>query len=241
MSALGILLADGSLLYNATTIEYQREFAPGLTREPVGLFRRDPAARGQVVDTVGWFEGTEMFGAGDMGAVNPFAAELFYLRGPDGLYLAHSETGEVLRFDYRGRLQQRLQPALPRRTLSRADYNRYREDLLSRVESAEKPKFERFLAAVPRKANAPALSGLHVDRAGNLWLQHYRPRWEPQTRWTVVDAAGRTLGEVAGPEYFTPLEIGDDYLLGRRRDELDLQQLVLYDLAKAGAAEPLST
>jgi len=44
------------------------------------------------------------------------------------------------------------------------------------------------------------------------------------------------LGIVALPARFRALEFGGDYVLGVRRDELDVERLELYPLRPTGAA-----
>jgi hypothetical protein len=78
----------------------------------------------------------------------------------------------------------------------------------------------------------PALETIAVDDGGNLWVQEYEwPPGRPPT-WTVFDADGRFLGAVAFPERFTPYQIGDDFILGRWQDELDVEHVLLYELIK---------
>ena len=40
------------------------------------------------------------------------------------------------------------------------------------------------------------------------------------------------LGDVAMPPAFTVLEIGDDYVLGIHRDDLDVQRVQIYRMMK---------
>lgn len=52
------------------------------------------------------------------------------------------------------------------------------------------------------------------------------------SKWSVFDAGGRWLGEVAMAARFIPLEIGADYVLGRSRDADDVPHVVMYRLEK---------
>ena len=49
---------------------------------------------------------------------------------------------------------------------------------------------------------------------------------------SVFDSIGTLLGEVEAPLGFEPYHIGDDFLLGTWRDELDVEYVRLYSLHK---------
>lgn len=52
------------------------------------------------------------------------------------------------------------------------------------------------------------------------------------SKWSVFDAGGRWLGDVAMPPRMIPLEIGADYILGRSLDADDVPHAVMYRLDK---------
>jgi hypothetical protein len=62
--------------------------------------------------------------------------------------------------------------------------------------------------------------------------ERYRLPWDRGTQWDVVAPDGRWLGSIALPEGFRPFEIGSDYVLGSRVDELGVERLVLFGLIK---------
>jgi hypothetical protein len=70
-----------------------------------------------------------------------------------------------------------------------------------------------------------------ADAEGNLWVQDFSPG-EPPAGWSVFDPEGRFLGAVAMPDRFRPQQIGDDFILGVARDELDVERVQLYALEK---------
>ncbi len=67
---------------------------------------------------------------------------------------------------------------------------------------------------------------------GNVWVAEYRPPGHEQPRWLVFDGEYRMLGTVEIPPGFVVHEIGSDYVLGRARDEFDVEHIRLYDLIK---------
>jgi hypothetical protein len=71
-----------------------------------------------------------------------------------------------------------------------------------------------------------------VDGDGNLWVSAHHEFMRPQPRWTVLDRAGKLLGEVITPPGLTVYEIGADYVLGKQVDELDVERITLHRLIK---------
>jgi hypothetical protein len=89
-----------------------------------------------------------------------------------------------------------------------------------------------FYAEMPKPSVLPAYGGLEVDPDGNLWVRHYSTAADPVYKWTVFDSAGRMLGDVEFPTGLTVYEIGDDYVLGRWRDEMDIDFVRLHSLTR---------
>ena len=55
---------------------------------------------------------------------------------------------------------------------------------------------------------------------------------EGSPSWSVFDPEGRLLGTVVTPEDFAPKHIGDDFVLGVWKDEVDVERVRLYPLEK---------
>ena len=92
---------------------------------------------------------------------------------------------------------------------------------------------ERIGAPDPDRAppTMPAIWGIQVDEAGRLWVEPYRPRWEPRdSAWTVLDADGTLLGRVFLPPRFRPYHIGTDRVTGVWRDTMDVEYVRMYRL-----------
>ncbi len=75
-------------------------------------------------------------------------------------------------------------------------------------------------------------AGLKGDRAGNIWVPAHQIARDLATRWSVFDPDGRYLGDLTSPARFRVFEIGDDYVLGVWRDDLDVEYLRKYQLRK---------
>lgn len=71
-----------------------------------------------------------------------------------------------------------------------------------------------------------------VDRIGNLWVRAYQAPGDEYRTWHVFTADGAWLGAVTFPDRFSPLEIGDDFVLARFGDELDVEHVQIRELIK---------
>ncbi|HSG80741.1 MAG TPA: hypothetical protein VLC48_00715, partial [Gemmatimonadota bacterium] len=90
-----------------------------------------------------------------------------------------------------------------------------------------------MLISMPFPETLPAYGEYQVDAERNLWVKDFRRPGEEVTRWTVFDPEGAALGVVEMPARFEPYEIGSDFVLGRWRDELDIEHVRLYRLLKS--------
>jgi len=89
------------------------------------------------------------------------------------------------------------------------------------------------LNRVPNPTARPPYSRIALDRVGNLWVESGRTNGlEPESiEYLVFDPTGALLGAVALPP-IEVLEIGDDYVMGVYRDELEVQYLQVHELVK---------
>jgi len=63
-------------------------------------------------------------------------------------------------------------------------------------------------------------------------VEEYRRPGNDQPRWKIFDRDGVYLGVVETPPRFRICEVGSDYLLGRWRDDLDVEHVRMYQLVK---------
>ena len=83
----------------------------------------------------------------------------------------------------------------------------------------------RAVRDMPLVDSYPAFSGILSDRRGNLWVQE-----RESSVWTVFDQEGRVRGLVETPAGLRIFEIGQDYILGRSRDELGIEYVQVWAL-----------
>jgi len=91
----------------------------------------------------------------------------------------------------------------------------------------------RFVAEVPTPDSLPAVADLAMGEEGDLWVRRtLRSEIAGEATWDVFDSRGQLLGEVTLPGGFTPHEIGQDYVLGVRLDELFVPYVEMYALRR---------
>ena len=175
------------------------------------------------------------------------------LAGDDRRFFVSSPTSpEITEFTITGQQVRLLR--LPDRTTRTGDVaiEAYRAHVRAApgedgrpMSPAMRARFDQFLERAVYAERLPSFGSMIVDRAGNLWVQHYDYRSEFRTpgpvrtqtmtvpsRWDVLDESGRWLCTVDLPARFTPVEIGADYVAGVARDEDEVEQVRVYRLRK---------
>ncbi|MDE2806030.1 MAG: hypothetical protein OXN18_12885 [Gemmatimonadota bacterium] len=70
-----------------------------------------------------------------------------------------------------------------------------------------------------------------ADADGNVWLPSYRPAYpEEGSPYTVISPDGEWLGQVEAPPRFRILDVTGGLVLGVLRDEMDVQNVVVYEV-----------
>jgi len=98
-------------------------------------------------------------------------------------------------------------------------------------------QIRRQFQSLPVPEYFPAFGRIMTDAAGHLWVREYDlPDVERDAPlWTVFDAEGRVLGFVETPQGLAIYEIGEDYILGKVRDELRVEYVQLWPLTRSGS------
>ena len=89
-----------------------------------------------------------------------------------------------------------------------------------------------FSRSLPMPEFVPAYARMIVDAAGNIWLQRYYLDSEKERINDILAPDGRWLGTVTLPAGLWVLQVGPDFLLGWRRDESDVEHVVVHRLLK---------
>lgn len=227
--------ADGSFLIDATIPFWEGEPQTGIQLSRAGYYRL--SAAGAVLDTVGQFvQGQHYIEVDDRGMSSiglPFARRSATATGADRFYFGTSESYEIQAFRPDGQLEaliRRVHETLPVRPEDLSNYIRERQRYVS-GENARR-RMEAMFRGLPIPATMPAHGDMLLDVEGNLWVEDYQPAGTERPRWAVFSGGGRWLGTVELPARFEPFQIGVDFILGQRVDELDVQYLEVYRLIR---------
>ena len=104
--------------------------------------------------------------------------------------------------------------------------SRYPDDLMAE----QRKQYQ----SVPVAEYMPAFTSVIIDRLNHLWVEEYELPGEkrPGSLWTVFDPQGRVLGFVETPDGLDIFEIGEDYILGRFKDEFEVEYVQVWPLER---------
>lgn len=239
LNAVG-MLPDGSLvlrqLWGARAVAGAE--AAGLRRDPVAYVR---FTGGSSADTLAWVPGREVY-IQDEGGRGVMTTPLLphnsvgAVRG-DRLVVGSQDRFELDEYGADGRLLRRIRVPPGDLEVGPGDIDDYIDRYLRGVEPERRPAIRTMLEGLPPPGRRPAHGGLLVDRLGYLWVAEWTVLAEAPRQWTVLDPSGRWLGEVAMPGGFTPLDVGQDRVVGVMRDALDVEYVVAYPLDRGEGRE----
>jgi hypothetical protein len=232
------VFSDGMVLAKSPLI-----FAGGIEN---GLNRRDElfqthTATGEPVDSLGAFPGPDQFiesgGSGNRRYIA--VTSLPFGRSPAAAVyntqfcFGASDTYEIACYDRNGSLRRVVRRAVPPRPVTSADIEAYQAGELSQIDDADQRRdAERRYDEMPVPETMPAYTTFMFDGAGDLWVREFTVGEAATWPWTVFDPDGRMLGTVALPADFRVTQIGDDFVLGLWRDDLEVEHVRLYRLVK---------
>jgi len=236
------LLPDSRAVYTFRFFDFDDPPVPGeVRRDPVEVRVASPGDSAALL--VGEFPGRavvifrESETAGGVRMISgspPFARTTAVEANEHGVWVGDTDRPEVRHFGLDGALQKIVKlplepvpvtPALVARALAaqldNADGEEERDLARQRWEELPIPEF------------LPYFDALQLDRTGKLWVSAYRAPGDTTRSWYVVNAGyGNWLGTVTFPNRVSPLEIGENYILARFGDELDVEHIQIWELIK---------
>ena len=119
------------------------------------------------------------------------------------------------------------------RSPSQADVDAYLAEQYADETEQERAETIAELADMPLLEAFPAFGRVMTDSRDYLWVEEYQLPGEPAPAWTVFDDAGRVLGLMELPADVRLFEIGEDYILGSVSDDLGIERVQLWPLARS--------
>jgi len=207
---------------------------PLRTRVTVILFNQ----QGVVAHSLGPWNGDERILELGAGAVSigprPFGRSLQTVVNGSTLAVGATDAFEIRLFDPHGTLRRIIRSPGARRAVTQEDIDTWLASRLAAIPNPAERRRERAMyEAIQFPDSIPAFRSLFLDDTGDLWVREYQPTENRgPVRWRVYDRRGYPLAHVAGPERFRPTDIGRHYVLGIRKDDLDVEHVELYELER---------
>jgi hypothetical protein len=194
---------------------------------------------GGATTELGRFPATEKFNqvlpSGSVAGWNlPLGRDLYTAVGGERIWVGVSDTYRIEGYDGASRLRTVVRLDRPLRPVTGAERERFfAQQLAGADEPQQRQMYLDFHAVAEFPPTMPAFSALHTDADGHLWVRDYAPPWaDEEPLWRVYDATGRAVATVRTPQGLDVHEIGPDYLIGRWRDELDIEYIRMHRLVR---------
>ncbi len=195
---------------------------------PAPVFAPD----GSLADTLGAFR-MQMFATPEIYTSLPFGRITRAAAGPEGVWLGDGDEAEVTQISPAGEPTRVLRWAHRPPPLGEERIETMVRSRTEGLDPARRKETRRRLEGMPLPERVPAYGQLAVDAGGRLWAGRYRGRWyRGPTRWDVLDPEEGWLGTVEVPRRLRVDAIGDDWILGRWRDELNVEHVLLFEIRK---------
>jgi hypothetical protein len=206
----------------------------GRYRIPYAVVRL--SATGTVMDTVTRISGREGFATEAVDGRLPFGKEgHLAIQGQD-FVLGSADSLMFDRYVLSGRHVQRTAVPGYDLQLTPEEVDSVRLTLYPASERLPPPpSVVDFIEAVEISDSRPAYSRLLLDAAGYVWAAqfHGRTQAESVVAWEIFSPEGEWLGAMRTPAGFDVLQIGADYIVGVRRDDVDMEHVEVRYLNRA--------
>ncbi len=166
---------------------------------------------------------------------HPFGRSTFAAAWGDLIAFGQNETYEIRAFASDGSLARIVRREHVVGTPTQAQLDADFHERFADLSDEDRDRRLEVAANVPMVETFPAYSGLEVDALDHLWVREFELPGDEGANpvWTVFDPEGRALGFVETPAGLTIYEIGEDYILGKTVDELDVEYVQLWELARS--------
>ena len=135
-------------------------------------------------------------------------------------------------FDSEGRLTRIIRLDRQPAGVTQKDIDHWTAAWVADADESQQAARRAVAAELPTVPAFPAYSALKDDPLGYLWIQDYQMADGDRVVWSVFDPEGRILGNVETPRGRTVLEIGRDYILTLRTDELGVESVESWPLRR---------
>jgi len=104
------------------------------------------------------------------------------------------------------------------------------------LEPEVRGKVKRALSRLTVSDTGPAYRFVRVGDTGELWIREPLSAEADSYHWTVIDSTGSAIAAIQTPLRFDPHHIGRGFVLGRWRDESDVNYIRLHTVVASDEA-----
>jgi hypothetical protein len=185
---------------------------------------------GAVHDTLATFRGQEMFanrGGGDLLLITiPFSRGTSYATSGSTIYAGTNDTYEIVALEPGRGVTMMTRRTVAPQPATAAEGAALVDSLLSQLPNpAVRERRRRALEGVPVAEFKPLFDGIMTDRLGLIWVRHFDPLAEHAPAFDVFSRDGTWEATVRFPRGFQPLDIGEDFVVGRWIDEMGVERV----------------
>jgi len=227
------ILGDGSLITSSLL-----SFGPG--QRMSGLVRRSRefvrvAADGTRLNSLGEHQDEEYYVRAEVGAIlrHPFRRSVHSVVWNGRIVISPSDRYEVRAYRPSGELDFIVRRDHALRAVTQAEVDALVAERLAAADPEARTTLEHVFAGLPPVESFPAFSELIADDTGDLWVREYTVPGDERSVWTVFASDGEVRGLVELPAGFTVYRIGEDYVLGKSTDDLDVERVQLWVLDRS--------
>lgn len=232
-------LDDGSLVAYAGLIFMPGDIENGLVRRTRALwvFGPDGRAGDSLISFRGqeaWFESGGSGGRTWISVATPLFPRGAAFAATDSLVLmAETDRYEVRILERGGRVDRIVRKMTDPVPVTPDEVEAEKEERLQQQDEEDRNEYRRRLDEMPVPETFPAMEDLMVDALDHIWVREVRRPTDPGSPvWTVFDPRGRLMGRVGTPAGLDIHQIGRDFVLGRWRDDLDVEHVRLHRLER---------
>ncbi|HEU4628259.1 MAG TPA: hypothetical protein VFS08_00885 [Gemmatimonadaceae bacterium] len=163
----------------------------------------------------------------------PFAPRTLAVASGDRLWLIDTDSGRLRAFDGTGRQVVDARLTLEPAPLDAAALDRRRaRELAAARRALDSSRVRAQYDPELLPARAPLVAEARAGADGELWLRLFDVDDAVAPRYVIVDREGRAIARATLPAGLDVQQIGRDFVLGVRRDSLDVERVVEYGLRR---------
>lgn len=216
-------LADGGVVVRGTDLYFGRPW----TRDSAFVVAYDPT--GDLRASAPRLPHTISFTVDSRVGQAPFSSQVWYSLRDGLVVMGAADRAAFLLWDPDSGRLERVPFACDRLPLAEEAIEGYKADRLRRMSPEQRGEWRSFLDRIPFGDSLPVFQGMQTD-GEYLWLGAYRGTGAQPQDWIIVDFDGRVFGTVSFPADMFLLQVGEDFVLGLKRDEIRGESVVAHRL-----------